>query len=48
MKRWQIVLCIGSFATTVAAFWCVYRIVYEQLLGVAHFLLFLALAALTI
>mgnify|MGYP000012668463 FL=1 len=48
MKRYQIVLCIAAFATTAAAFWCAYRIVYEQLLGVARFLLFLALAALTI
>lgn len=48
MKRWQIVLCVVATVATVAAFWCAYRIVYEQLLGVVRFLLFLALAALTI
>ena len=48
MKRYQIVLCAVATAASVAAFWCVYRIVYEQLLGAALFLIFLALAALTI
>lgn len=48
MKRYQIVLCIVALATTVVAFWCAYRIHYEQMLGAALFFVFLAIAALAI
>lgn len=47
MKRYQIVLCILAAVSTVVALWFVYRCVYEQFIGFALFLIFLALVALT-
>lgn len=47
MKRYQIVLCIAAFATTVAAFWCVCYWAYQSIRAIELFLVFLALIALT-
>ena len=47
MKRYQIALCAIATIVSVAAFWCVCFWVYQQLLAIALFLVFLALIALT-